>query len=297
MAIERACSEYLSYLRVERGAAALTVEAYGRDLHAFDAFLEERGIHDIAGVDRDVVFSYEARLAEDGYAVTSIDRMISSLKGFFRFCLREDIVTRNPLDTVSVPKPPERLPDVLSVDQVNQLMASVSGTQPRDLRDRAMLEVLYGCGLRVSELVGLDCRRCALDEGFIQVIGKGDKERIEPISGEAASALERYLVSGRPALVKQGAAQPAVFLNARGGRITRQSVHRIVATRGRDVGIEGLHPHTLRHSFATHLLQGGADLRIIQELLGHADIGTTQVYTHVNRAQMREEYLVAHPRA
>ena len=172
------------------------------------------------------------------------------------------------------------------------------GSGPLALRNQAILEVLYGCGLRVSECTGLDLGDCILEEGYLRVVGKGGKERISPISGAALEALGAYLERGRPALAKPYAKPTAaVFLNVRGGRLTRQSVHAIVADAGRLVGVDNLHPHTLRHSFATHMLEGGADLRVIQEILGHSDISTTQVYTHVSRTHIREEYLSAHPRA
>ena len=168
--------------------------------------------------------------------------------------------------------------------------------RPAGLRDRALLEVLYGCGLRVSEAVGLDCDRVLLEVGLLRVIGKGDKERITPIAGAAARALGRYLNEARGTF-PHAAETPAVFLNARGGRLTRQGIHGIVARAGLSIGVKNLHPHTLRHSFATHLLAGGADLRVIQEMLGHADISTTQLYTHLDRTLIHSEYLSAHPRA
>ena len=289
--------EYLSFLRVERGASALTIEAYAADLADYRLFLEEAGITDADRIDRDAIVAYEADLAERGYAVTSIDRHISVLKGFHRFCVRDGYARGNPAATVRLPKPPDKLPDVLTIDQVNALLDSAVGDSPRQLRDRAILEVLYGCGLRVSECVGLNQADCFFGDGFLRVVGKGDKERIAPISGCARDALVAYLEQGRPHLLKPAKPTSAVFLNARGGRLSRQSIHKIVAKAGIGIGVEDLHPHTLRHSFATHMLAGGADLRVIQEILGHSDISTTQVYTHVNRTHIQEEYLSAHPRA
>ncbi len=289
--------EYLSFLRVERGASALTIEAYAADLADYRLFLEEAGITDADRIDRDAIVAYEADLAERGYAVTSIDRHISVLKGFHRFCVRDGYARGNPAATVRLPRPPDKLPDVLTIDQVNALLDSAVGDSPRQLRDRAILEVLYGCGLRVSECVGLNQADCFFGDGFLRVVGKGDKERIAPISGCARDALVAYLEQGRPHLLKPAKPTSAVFLNARGGRLSRQSIHKIVAKAGIGIGVEDLHPHTLRHSFATHMLAGGADLRVIQEILGHSDISTTQVYTHVNRTHIQEEYLGAHPRA
>ena len=298
MKLEQAIDEYLAHLRVERGASPLTVEAYAADLADYASFLEEANVTDANRIDRDAVFAYEADLVEREYAISSIDRHISVVKGFHKFCLREEITRDNPASAVHLPQKPAQLPNVLSIEQVNALLDQFASDDPRTLRDRAILEVLYGCGLRVSECSGLNLADCAFEEEYLRVTGKGDKQRIAPISGYALHALIEYLNRGRPELMKPYAEPTsAVFLNARGGRLTRQSIHKIVAGAGRGIGVESLHPHTLRHSFATHLLAGGADLRVIQELLGHADIGTTQIYTHVNRSHIQEEYLNAHPRA
>lgn len=297
-AVRTLMEEYLSHLRVERGSSPLTVSAYATDLRDYAAFLDGCGVDDADDVDRACVVAYEADLVDRGYATSSVDRRVSVIKGFHRFLVREGHARRNPTDTLQLPKPPERLPDVLSVSQVSTMLAACTGDSPSEMRNRAILEVLYGCGLRVSECTGLDLGDCILEEGYLRVVGKGGKERISPISGAALEALGAYLEHARPALARPYAKPTAaVFLNARGGRLTRQSVHAIVADAGRLVGVANLHPHTLRHSFATHLLEGGADLRVIQEILGHSDISTTQVYTHVSRAHIREEYLSAHPRA
>lgn len=297
MRIEQAIDEFLAHLRVERGASPRTVEAYGSDLADYASFLEEAGKRDIQRIDRDAVVAYEADLAERGYAVTSIDRHISAVKSFHKFCVREEFAPSNPAATVHLPMPPQRLPDVLTVEQVGALLDGIDTSDATGLRNRALMEVLYGCGLRVSECTGLDLGNCALEQGYLRVVGKGDKERIAPIAGCALNALERYLNEGRASFAKPAKPMAAVFLNVRGGRLSRQSIHKIVAQAGLAIGVDNLHPHTLRHSFATHMLAGGADLRVIQEILGHADIATTQVYTHVNRTHIQEEYLSAHPRA
>ena len=283
-AVHALMEEYLSHLRVERGSSPLTVSAYTTDLCDYASFLDGRGVGDADDVDRACVVAYEADLVDRGYATSSVDRRVSVIKGFHRFLVREGYARRNPTDTLQLPKPPERLPDVLSASQVGAMLAACTGDGPPEMRNRAILEVLYGCGLRVSECTGLDLGDCILEEGYLRVVGKGGKERISPISGAALA--KPY---AKPTA--------AVFLNVRGGRLTRQSVHAIVADAGRLVGVDNLHPHTLRHSFATHMLEGGADLRVIQEILGHSDISTTQVYTHVSRTHIREEYLSAHPRA
>lgn len=298
MQIEQATGEYLNHLRIEQGSSPLTIEAYRADLADYQLFLEEMGISDISAITREAILAYEADLTERGYAVTSIDRHISVVKGFHRFCVQEGLLETNPAATVKIPVPPERLPDVLSIQQVTCLLDGLPTETPLDLRDRALLEILYGCGLRVSECVDLDLNDCFFDQGYVRVTGKGNKQHISPISGCAQQSLIEYLESGRTQLVRVYApATPAVFLNARGGRLTRQSIHKIVAKAGLAIGVKNLHPHTLRHSFATHMLEGGADLRVIQEILGHSDISTTQIYTHVDRSHIREEYLSAHPRA
>lgn len=299
---DRLVDEYLSFLRIERGSSPRTVDAYTRDLRDYASFLAEAGVDDPASADRDTVMSYERHIAEAGYAPTSIRRRMSAVRGFHRYLAQEGYAQGNVATALVLPKVPERLPDVLSIDQMARLLDATGDDTPRGMRDRALLEVIYGCGLRASEACALDVSNVYADEGFVLVRGKGSKERISPISGVATRTLECYLEQARPALVRKAkhprpADSDAVFLNARGGRLTRQSVHRIVADAGERVGIEGLHPHTLRHSFATHLLEGGADLRVIQEILGHADISTTQIYTHLDRTYLQEEYRAAHPRA
>lgn len=290
--------EYLTYLRIERGSSSLTVAAYAADLSDYRAFLQQREINDVNHIRRETVIAYEAGLTERRYAASTIERRVSALKGFHRFLVREGYVDSNPVDSVQLPKTPDRLPDVLSIAQIEAIFANPVEDAPVPLRDRAILEVLYGCGLRASECVGLNLADIVFDEGYLHVMGKGNKERVSPISGFALRALFDYVNKGRPELVKSCAKMTsAVFLNVRGARLTRQSIHAIVARVGRTIGITNLHPHTLRHSFATHMLEGGADLRVIQEILGHSDISTTQIYTHLNRSYMREEYLHSHPRA
>ena len=294
--------EYLDHLRIEKGCSPLTAEAYGRDLADYEAFLVTLGIDDIDDIDRAAIAAYQADLMERGYAPTSMKRRISVLKGFHRYAVREGAAARNACDAITLPRIPERLPDVLSVAEVGRVLDGQSDPSPLGVRDRTLLEVLYGCGLRASEASGLNTADVYSEEGFLRVVGKGGKERISPLSGCAAEWLERYLGEARAQLsCKAKRLRPtdagAVFLNARGGRLTRQSVHAIVARAGSAIGRDDLHPHTLRHSFATHMLEGGADLRIIQEILGHSDISTTQIYTHIDRTHLQEEYLHAHPRA
>lgn len=296
MDLERAREEYLSYLAVERGSSRNTIAAYGRDLSRYVGWLAERGVTRPAEVSLSLVEGFVADLGARGLAASSVERAASAVKGFHRFMLSDEISQTLPTADLPLPAKPQRLPDVISREDAARLLDQPFPGTPTGLRDHAILEVLYGCGLRASELCGLDERAVLLNEGLLRVFGKGSKERVVPILGAAAGALERYLDRGRGALAGRRPCA-AVFLNARGGRISRQSVHAIVEKYGRVVGLKGLHPHTLRHSFATHLLEGGADLRVVQELLGHADISTTQLYTHLDRSHIRRVYLSAHPRA
>lgn len=296
MELSRALREYLNYLSVERGSSPNTVAAYGRDLARYVDWLAAERITRADDVTRADVERHMAALGEVGLAPASLERAASAIKGFHRFMVAEGICDELPTADLPLPKKPARLPDVLSREQAAALLDQPFAKTPAGLRDRAILEVLYGCGLRASELVGLDRRCVLLDDEVLRVFGKGSKERLVPILGTARDALTDYLDHGRDGLVGC-TPTPAVFLNAHGGRLSRQSVHAICERYGRLVGIGGLHPHTLRHSFATHLLEGGCDLRAVQELLGHADISTTQIYTHVDRSHIRRVYLAAHPRA
>lgn len=291
-------AEYIAYLRVEKGSSPRTVSAYEADLERYRDFLASQEIFKLSEVTRELIVAYESHLFNEQFAATTVSRRVSVVKGFHRFCVAEGYTQHNPAGSLSLPKTPRRLPDVLSIKQVADMLDSMPVATAAERRDRAILEVLYGCGLRVSELCGLDLGDIRLSEEYVRVVGKGDKQRISPISGAAAQALSAYLDSARPMLVKPySKPTDAVFLNARGGRLTRQSVFRIVSRAGLSIGVENLHPHTLRHSFATHMLEGGADLRVIQDILGHSDISTTQIYTHVDRTLIREEYMQAHPRA
>ena len=295
-----ACADYLDYLRVERGLSENTVASYARDLRAYRAFLAQRGVDDPDRVTRADVEAFSAARRAEGYASSSIERALSAVKGLHRFMVAEGVTRAHPTVAVRLPKKEGRLPGYLSVEQVTALLEQPFPPGPLGERDRTVLEVLYGCGLRVSELCGLDVRDVFLAEEFLRVTGKGGKERLVPIGGTARAALAGYLAGARAELAahaRRAAPGPAVFLNKNGGRISRQAVHALCEKYGRAAGIEGLHPHTLRHTFATHMLAGGADLRVLQEILGHASISTTQIYTHVDRTQLREVYLSAHPRA
>lgn len=296
--MKQAINEYIAWLQIERGSSPLTCSAYRHDIEAYASYLEKiYCIIDPDEITQEEVLAYLSSLLEQGKSPATRERAISVLKGFHRFCIQEHFCKQDPTGALAYPKKPLKLPDVLSIDQVDALMDTIPDDSALHIRDRAMLEVLYGCGLRVSELVGLDRERLYLDDGFLLVFGKGSKERMVPISGLALSWLERYLAEARVVLYRPQKTTGAVFLNSRGGRISRQSVHKIVACAGTAINVSSLHPHTLRHSFATHLLEGGADLRAIQDMLGHSDIATTQIYTHVHMQHLKEEYLDAHPRA
>ncbi len=298
--MDRSIEEFLTYLAVERGASPHTSSAYRRDLGEYAVTLRDRGVTEPGAVTRDDVTAHIAILRARGLAPSSVERKLAAIKSFHRFCVREGICAEQPTARIPLPKVPERLPDVISIEDAERLLSQPFPAGPAGLRDRAMLETLYGCGLRASEATGLDVEHLDLDGGFLRVFGKGSKERIVPIGGAAERSLREYLVHGRPFLRAKKATlrqdPSAVFLNQRGQRLSRQAVFGIVRTYGGRAGLE-LHPHSLRHSFATHMLEGGADLRSLQEMLGHADISTTQIYTHVDRAHLREEYLSTHPRA
>ncbi|MCC6106315.1 MAG: tyrosine recombinase XerC [Atopobiaceae bacterium] len=296
MDLASARKEFMGYLAFERGSSSHTVEAYGRDLERYVKALEEKGVNEPDDVTRPLIEEHLEHLAEEGYAPSSVERALSAIKSFHRFMLQEEMSSVSPAAALPLPKKAERLPDVLSVRQALALLDQPFPKTAAGQRDRAIIEVLYGCGLRVSELTGLDVGAVSLEDEVVRVIGKGSKERLVPLMGSAHKALAEYLSDWRGELVSSRSGA-AVFLNVRGGRISRQSVFAIVERAGRVVGIDGLHPHTLRHSFATHMLQGGADIRIVQELLGHSSIQTTQLYTHLDRSHLRMAYLSAHPRA
>ena len=298
--MEALIDEFLGHLALERGASANTLAAYRRDLAGYRTFLAGRCIASPDAVTREDVAAWVADLQRAGLAPATVERRLAAVMSLHRFLVSESLAVREPTADLPLPSVPDRLPDVVSIAEMDRLLSQPFGEGPTGSRDRAVLETLYGCGLRVSELVGLDVADVERSSRLVRVIGKGDKERVVPIGGAALVAVEEYLRDGRPRLRStHGRTRPdaaALFLSTRGSRMTRQTVHRLVRDYGRRVGLE-LHPHTLRHSFATHLLEGGADLRVLQELLGHADISTTQVYTHVDRSHVVEEYLSTHPRA
>lgn len=298
-------AEHRDWLVVERGLAANTVAAYRRDLARYAEFLRARGHRDLSTVDEAVVASFVAHLRdltdEEGRRLlseASVARALVAVRSLHRFGLREGSVASDPTDDLPSPRVPAGIPKALTEVEVDALLGAVPGDRPRDHRDRAVLETLYGAGIRISELVGLDLDDVDLDDRTLRVTGKGDKERIVPIGRSAADAIGAYLVRGRPALVCVRRPTAAVFLNHRGGRLSRQGCWAVVRKAAGRVGLGAtVSPHVLRHSFATHLLDHGADIRVVQELLGHASLSTTQVYTKVSDARLRAVYDAAHPRA
>jgi integrase/recombinase XerD len=303
---------YLEYLAVERGLAANTVESYRRDLRRYEAMLAGRGKTRLSDVAATEVAEFLAVLREgdadhDALAVSSAGRAVIAVRGLHAFAAAQGLAGTDPARDVRPPPPPKRLPKAITVAEVERLLAA-SGPGPEDvsaepglLRDRALLEFLYATGARISEATGLDVDEVRLDDDpVVRLAGKGGKHRVVPVGSYAARALQAYLVRARPALAagsRRASPGPAVFLNTRGGRLTRQGAWGVLRGAAGRAGLAEVSPHTLRHSFATHLLDGGADLRVVQELLGHASVTTTQVYTLVTVDKLREVYAAAHPRA
>ena len=302
--LERAVRGYLDHLAVERGLAANSLASYRRDLRRYVGFLHDRGIREPAAIGEAEVSAFLRSLREGdaehrSLGPSSAARAVVAVRGLHRFLHREGFSTLDPAGGVRPPTPPRRLPKAIPLEQVEQLLAAATADGAAlALRDRALLEVLYGTGARISEAVGLDRDDLDLEGGTVLLRGKGGKQRVVPVGTYAREAVEGYLVRSRPQLAATGPSTPALFLNARGGRLSRQSawtVLRTVASRAHLA--THISPHTLRHSFATHLLDGGADVRVVQELLGHASVTTTQIYTLVTVDRLREVYAAAHPRA
>ncbi|MHB0975658.1 MAG: site-specific tyrosine recombinase XerD [Candidatus Aquicultorales bacterium] len=292
--VDEAIAGCLDYLSVEKGLSNNTLAAYTRDLARYATFLKERGL-DIDSVARTDITLFLTGLREH-YSPASVARVVASLRTFHKFVTREGLSRNYPVTDVKAPKRPLRLPRALNSGQVESLLEAATGSKPADYRARAILELLYSSGLRVSELIGLDIGDVDVDLGYVRCFGKGLKERVVPLGSFAVDALLDYTAKGRPALA--GDKRPAaLFLNARGGRLSRQSCWSIVKRAASKAGIAEIYPHTLRHSFATHLLENGADLRAVQEMLGHSSISTTQIYTHITKKRLHEVYEKAHPLA
>lgn len=288
---EPAVDEFLRYLAVERGASPHTLKSYRTDLADTRAFLQARGVDSLVHADARILRGYLADLHGRGLARSSIARRLAALRSFYRLLVRRGGSRGNPAKEIRTPRLPKRLPTYLPIDESEALLRQEFVGKETGVRDRAVLELLYATGVRVAELAGLDVEDADLREGTVRVYGKGGKERIVPVGGKAVEALRAYLEPG------PGRGGP-LFRNGRGGRLTVRTLHRIVRARARSAGLaRRVSPHTLRHTFATHLLDAGADLRFIQELLGHARLGTTQKYTHVSADRLMSVYDAAHPRA
>ena len=290
-------NRYVNYLEAERNVSPYTVRNYTTDLLGFFQFLKARGIGSLKDVDKPVLRDFLSHLMEQGLVKASIARKLSAIRSFYRYLLREGMVPTSPVATTSSPKLDRRLPSFLTIEEVERLLEAPDLSKPNGLRDRALLELLYASGLRVSELVSLNLEQVNLNTNEIRVLGKGSKERVVLIGIPAAEALSVYLNQGRPELSGKKLSS-ALFLNRYGERLIKRGVQRVLEKYTNIAGIDKrVHPHLLRHTFATHLLDGGADLRVVQELLGHADLSSTQIYTHVTKSQARKVYLSAHPRA
>jgi integrase/recombinase XerD len=288
--------DFLAYLELERGLSRNTLEAYRSDLLQFGEFLERRGLQATQVSHGDLA----AFLSELHGAASTLARKVACLRSFYHHLRREGTIEHDPTADLRGPRKPQRLPRVLTREQVARLLAQPRGSEPLALRDRALLEAMYACGLRASEAVGLELADVDLEEGLLCARGKGSKERIVPIGRQAVAALQAYCRSGRSLLLGVARTQPPpqLFLNSRGARLTRQGLYKIIQGHARSAGLaEQMSPHTLRHSFATHLLAGGCDLRSLQEMLGHADLATTQVYTQLSAERLKHAYFSAHPRA
>lgn len=296
--VDRVKNLYLNHLTVERGLSSNTLSAYRADLNRFSITLEQKKLTEIEQVSTDVITDYISELTAIKLTPTTIARHFAALKGLFKFALKESLIKSDPTVSISTPKLPSRLPKAISISQMQELIKAVDKKDLVGFRNLAIVEFMYGTGCRISELTELDIDDLDLTERTVRLSGKGNKQRLVPIGEFAHAALNQYLVSARPNFVSGSATDTsAVFRNQRGGRLTRQGVWAILQKAATDAGIADLTPHSLRHSFATHLLEGGADIRVVQELLGHASVATTQIYTKISIEGLRSVYAHSHPRA
>ena len=286
---------YIAYLEAEKNASGYTVRNYKNDLLEFFSYIKSRGIGSLREVTRQTLRGFMSHLLDEGKAKSSVARKLSAIRSFYRYLVREEMLQANPAASTVSPKQDKRLPSFLTVEEATRLVEAPDTSTPQGQRDRAMLELLYAAGLRVSELVSVNVEELNLATNELRVWGKGSKERVVLIGTPAARALERYIRDGRRQLLGDKR-NNALFLNRYGGRLPVRRVQKILANYSRDLG-KRVNPHKLRHTFATHLLDGGADLKVVQELLGHADLATTQIYTHVTQTRARKIYLAAHPMA
>ena len=290
-------NDFKRYLEIERHASQYTLRNYLHDLRHFINYAVKENIATLEDVDIQLLRRYIASLLEEGFEKSSIARKLSALRSFYSYLIQVNIIAKNPLLTISSPKLTKRLPAFLSSDEVNKLIMTPDISTPLGMRDKAMLELLYASGLRVSEIASLDIVNVNLEEREVRVLGKGSKERITLMGKPAVNAIDCYLREGRPKLIGQRSTD-ALFLNRYGRRLSKRSIQQTLSRYATAAGFtKRIFPHMIRHSFATHLLDGGADLRVVQELLGHVSLSTTQIYTHVTQTQARKVYLASHPRA
>ncbi|MFZ5597654.1 MAG: site-specific tyrosine recombinase XerD [Bacillota bacterium] len=295
--MERSIRDFLSFLAVERGLAKNTLASYRSDLVFFKKFCEQKNYAPLGDGGRSAVIAYLLQMKRDGMSAATVSRRLAALKSMYKFLIRESRLQVDPTENIETPRKVQKLPRVLTIEEVDRLLAQPRISTPGGLRDKAMLEVIYATGIRVSELVNLDRGSINLVEGYIRCLGKGSKERIVPVGEMAVHFTGEYLRRARPRLAGNKGS-PALFLNGRGGRLTRQGFWKIIKKYAAGANIKkDITPHTLRHSFATHLLENGADLRAVQELLGHADISTTQIYTHLTGNRLKDVYQKSHPRS
>lgn len=289
--------DYLTYLKYEKNLSKNSIDSYESDLKKFFSFLEMENIEDLSLVDYHLLLKYFDGLDSDNLSGSSLSRYISSIRGFFKFLFTNKFILKNPCELLESRKSRRRLPQVLSLQEIDRIFAKPDCTEVLGLRDRAMLELLYSSGLRESELISLKPGDLLLKEEIIRVFGKGSKERLVPVGKSAIHWIEEYQKYSRPMLVSAKGSENFLFLNNRGGRLSRMGLWKILSKYSIAAGIEkDVHPHSLRHSFATHLIEGGADLRAVQEMLGHSDISTTQIYTHIDRNYVKEVHKNFHPR-
>ncbi|MHB8137665.1 MAG: site-specific tyrosine recombinase XerD [Smithellaceae bacterium] len=287
---------YYSHLLIEKGAAGNTMEAYGRDLNRYVSFLENKGLKDAQSVIPKTVVEFLVQIKGEGLSSNSMNRSLAALRGFYKFLLQEKVLDESPLANIELAKVWMRLPDTVSKEEMNLILSQPGDQTASALRDSAMLELLYATGLRVSELASLTMNSINWQVGFLVVMGKGSKERVVPIGKTAYDSVRRYVDEARPKLVKLKTTD-VLFLNRFGGAFTRQGLWKIIVHYAQKAGLQkNVHPHTFRHSFASHLLEGGADLRAVQVMLGHADISTTQIYTHITKDRLKEIHRKFHPR-
>lgn len=295
--MEKILDEFIYYLAVERGLAENTMVSYRTDLAGYIAFCRKHGLDSLERTGKDTIMSYLFQLQLDGRSPATISRHLAAVRTFYRYVVSEGFLSKDPSVDLESPKSAQKLPRVLTVEEVDLLLGQPLTGEPAGIRDKAMLELLYATGIRVSELVSLDLEHIHLENGFIRCFGKGSKERMVPLGDVAARYLGEYLAQGRSKLIKTGHVD-ALFVNQHGRRLTRQGFWKIIKKYAQKAKIEmEITPHTIRHSFATHLLENGADIRSVQEMLGHADISTTQIYTHLTRRKLKEVYNRSHPRA